>query len=200
LQSNGTAAPSWVTSVNSATNIAGGGAGQVVYNSGAGATAFVAAGTSGQLLQSNGTSAPTWANAPGLTLLGTINTTSGTDVTLSGLTLTTYRQIQFVFNRVSITTAPSSGFLRLVDGVAFLQVSQFSTASASTGVVGIMTLDLATGIYASTAWRSSGAAPDSNEAQAFAGASTFTTSTTSFTFNTNNGNFDAGSIRVYGVR
>jgi hypothetical protein len=200
LQSNGTAAPSWVTSVNSATNIAGGGAGQVVYNSGAGATAFVAAGTSGQLLQSNGTSAPTWANAPGLTLLGTINTTSGTDVTLSGLTLTTYRQIQFVFNRVSITTAPSSGFLRLVDGVAFLQVSQFSTAAASTGVVGIMTLDLATGIYASTAWRSSGAAPDSNEAQAFAGASTFTTSTTSFTFNTNNGNFDAGSIRVYGVR
>jgi hypothetical protein len=31
-----------------------------VYNTGSGATAFVAAGTSGQILQSNGTSAPSW--------------------------------------------------------------------------------------------------------------------------------------------
>lgn len=51
------------TTATKATNIAGGGAGQVPYNSGADTTAFLAAGTSGQFLQSNGTSAPSWASA-----------------------------------------------------------------------------------------------------------------------------------------
>jgi hypothetical protein len=46
----------------SATNLAGGGAGQIPYNTGSAATAFLAAGTAGQLLQSNGTSAPSWVN------------------------------------------------------------------------------------------------------------------------------------------
>ncbi len=50
------------TLATTATNIAGGAAGRIPYNTGSGATAFVAAGTSGQLLQSNGTSAPTWVN------------------------------------------------------------------------------------------------------------------------------------------
>ena len=55
------------TSANSATtatNVAGGVAGAVPYQSGAGTTAFSAAGTSGQYLQSNGTSAPTWVTPP----------------------------------------------------------------------------------------------------------------------------------------
>jgi hypothetical protein len=47
----------------SATNLAGGGAGQIPYNTGSAATAFLAAGTAGQLLQSNGTSAPSWVNS-----------------------------------------------------------------------------------------------------------------------------------------
>lgn len=51
--------------VGTATNIAGGGAGRVTYNTGAGATAFTAVGTTGQLLQSNGTSAPTWVTPAG---------------------------------------------------------------------------------------------------------------------------------------
>ena len=45
----------------SATNIAGGGANQIPYNTGAGATSFLGSGTSGYVLQSNGAgSAPTW--------------------------------------------------------------------------------------------------------------------------------------------
>jgi len=47
--------------VGSATNIAGGGAGQVPYNTGCGATSFLAAGTSGYYLKSNATGAPSWA-------------------------------------------------------------------------------------------------------------------------------------------
>ena len=52
------------TSATTATNLAGGGAGQLPYNTGSGATSFLAAGTSGYLLQSNGTSAPSWVTAP----------------------------------------------------------------------------------------------------------------------------------------
>jgi len=46
---------------SSSTNIAGGSAGEVVYQSGSGATSFTAVGTTGQVLTSNGTSAPTWS-------------------------------------------------------------------------------------------------------------------------------------------
>ena len=63
LTSSGTA-PQWSAassvSVGTATNLAGGGAGYVPYQSAAGTTLFVSAGTSGQVLTSNGTSAPTW--------------------------------------------------------------------------------------------------------------------------------------------
>jgi hypothetical protein len=48
------------------TNIAGGGAGQIPYQSAASTTLFVSAGSAGQVLTSNGTSAPTWS-APAAT-------------------------------------------------------------------------------------------------------------------------------------
>ena len=52
----------WVSApaASSATNLAGGSAGVVPYQSGSGTTLFTAVGTSGYYLQSNGTSAPTW--------------------------------------------------------------------------------------------------------------------------------------------
>jgi hypothetical protein len=52
------------TTATTATNLAGGSAGTVPYQSAAGTTAMLAAGTSGQLLQSNGAAAPTWVAAP----------------------------------------------------------------------------------------------------------------------------------------
>jgi hypothetical protein len=76
LQTNGVAAPTWVsqstlsvgtatnatnaTNATTATNLASGSAGTIPYQSAAGTTAMLAAGTSGQVLQSNGASAPTW--------------------------------------------------------------------------------------------------------------------------------------------
>ena len=48
-----------------ATNLAGGAASNIVYQSGAGATAFLANGTAGQVLLSNGASAPSWAGIDG---------------------------------------------------------------------------------------------------------------------------------------
>jgi microcystin-dependent protein len=76
LRSNGTSAPSWVTatdlSVSKATyadnagistNLKGGIASQIPYQSAANTTSFIPNGTSGQLLRSNGTSAPSWVTA-----------------------------------------------------------------------------------------------------------------------------------------
>jgi hypothetical protein len=64
LLSGGTSTPTWGTpaSATTATNIAAGVAGAVPYQSGVGATAFTAAGTTNQVLHSNGTGAPTWSS------------------------------------------------------------------------------------------------------------------------------------------
>ncbi len=68
LTSNGTS-PVWQAisglsagSATTATNLAGGTAGQVPYQTAAGSTSFFGPGTAGQLLQSNGTSAPGYVN------------------------------------------------------------------------------------------------------------------------------------------
>lgn len=75
LLSGGTGAPTWAnqsslsvgsaTSATTATNLAGGSASQIPYQTGAGATAFIPNGTAGQVLVSAGTSAPTWAGIDG---------------------------------------------------------------------------------------------------------------------------------------
>jgi hypothetical protein len=51
--------------VGTATNLAGGAASQIPYQTGAGATAFIANGTAGQVLLSAGTSVPTWSGISG---------------------------------------------------------------------------------------------------------------------------------------
>lgn len=53
------------TSATTATNLAGGAASQIPYQTGAGATGFVANGTAGQVLKSNGASAPSWGGISG---------------------------------------------------------------------------------------------------------------------------------------
>ena len=74
LTSNGTAPqytnPSSITvgtatSATTATNLAGGIASQIPYQTGAGATSFIANGTAGQVLTSAGTSVPTWSGING---------------------------------------------------------------------------------------------------------------------------------------
>lgn len=68
LTSSGSA-PGWtdpasitVGSATTATNLAGGAASQIPYQTGAGATAFIANGTAGQVLKSNGSSVPSWGS------------------------------------------------------------------------------------------------------------------------------------------
>ena len=66
LSTNASGTLSWTSNAptaTAATNLSGGGAGQVPYNTASGATSFLAAGTSGFFLKSNNTSAPSWASA-----------------------------------------------------------------------------------------------------------------------------------------
>ena len=81
LSSNGPGSPpSWIPSAGSAnfagtaTNLAGGTAGQVPYRTGPGQTSFFGEGTPGNVLVSNGTSAPSYNNT--LTLVSVTSATS----------------------------------------------------------------------------------------------------------------------------
>ena len=55
---------SGILSIATATNISGGTAGTIIYQSTTGTTAFLAPGSTGQVLQSNGSSAPSWVSVP----------------------------------------------------------------------------------------------------------------------------------------
>jgi len=66
------------TSATTATNIAGGVASNLVYQTGAGATGFIGNGTSGQVLQSNGASIPTWVTFTGGATITDDTTTNAT--------------------------------------------------------------------------------------------------------------------------
>jgi hypothetical protein len=65
----GGSAPQYVAqstlAVGAATNLSGGAASQIPYQTGAGATAFIANGTAGQVLTSAGASTPTWSGISG---------------------------------------------------------------------------------------------------------------------------------------
>jgi hypothetical protein len=91
------------TTATTATNIAGGIASQIPYQSGANTTAFIANGTTGQFLKSNGTSAPSWDN-PVASTIDITNTETNADfyptfVSASGAGQTL---------RADITTTPFS--------------------------------------------------------------------------------------------
>jgi hypothetical protein len=130
--------------------------------------------------------------AEAYTLLGTLTTTSGSTQTLSGLTLTSYRNLYIDVRNVSTTS--SSSVLRL-DG---LTVS--STFDATTDRwFGIITVDLGNGTYAANVVRLP-SGQNFNASTTYAGDMTITSASTSVSFTTSAGTFDAGSILVYGVK
>jgi hypothetical protein len=131
----------------------------------------------------------TGLSSGGMTLLGTLATTSGTSVTLSGLTLTDYKQLSVVFNAVSGSSAA-------IIYVTLNGYNLFRTnvSDAATVAWGGGTIDLTSGIF----WSSS-LFTGSTNGLALGGESGLTTASTSITFTISGGTFDAGSIIVYGV-
>jgi trimeric autotransporter adhesin len=82
LTTNGSGTLSWAApaTATTATNLAGGVAGAVPYQSAAGTSGFSAAGTSGQVLVSGGTGAPTWTtniSGSAANVTGTVGVANG---------------------------------------------------------------------------------------------------------------------------
>jgi hypothetical protein len=88
-----TTASGTASSATTATNLAGGSAGVLPYQTGSGATSFTAAGTAGQVLQSNGASAPTWVapSTGAMSLVSTLTASSSASLSWTGLTGNRYR-------------------------------------------------------------------------------------------------------------
>ena len=124
--------------------------------------------------------------AASYTLLGTIATTSGTTQTLSGLNLTSY-----------------SFLVAVVDGVSAGSLTNFFFAGLDTGkpittsgtAVGIITVDLATGVASSCI----GGSGTANTMAFISLDTTLSTASTSVSVSASSA-FDAGSVRVYGVK
>jgi hypothetical protein len=132
----GASAPTWTdpssitvgnatnaTNATTATNLAGGAAASIPYQSGAGATAFLAsvAGDAGKVLQSNGTSAPSWVTPVAYATV-TDDTTSGT---------TFYPLISNVTTGNLTTEYVSSTKLQFVPSTGILTATGFSGSGAS---------------------------------------------------------------------
>ena len=124
LTSSGTI-PQWTSgssiSVGTATNLAGGAAGSVPYQSGSGATTFLSLGTSGQVLTAGG-SAPQYVNQ---STLSVGSATNATNTAITASTTNAAHYLTFVSNTTgnlpqlvnsSITCNPSTG--QITGGIA----------------------------------------------------------------------------------
>jgi len=125
-------------------------------------------------------------------LLGTLATTSGTSVTLSGLTLTSYKFLKVVFRAISTDSTMSN--LRIAGELCSDQLSDTTWFFN-----GIAEIDLGTGVWTSSVVQTNGA-DSSGASSTYVGTSGYTTATTSVVFSIDTGSFDAGSILVYGVK
>ena len=96
--------------VSTASNLAGGGAGTIPYNTAANTTAQLAAGTSGYVLKSNGAAAPSWV-PPSAIGVGKLENAGGWSVIPSGTSL------YFNYNNVNVGVLDSSGNLTVKGSV-----------------------------------------------------------------------------------
>jgi hypothetical protein len=169
--------------------------GDILYR-GASAWERLAAGTSGQLLQTAGANAaPTWAtvSSGGMTLLGTIATTSGASANISGLTLTSYKFLLLAYDAVS-----SSGDTSMLIGTSTandVTIVNSLLSSGGSALHGFTLVELDNGIAVSWTFGGTGGAG----AVYVQGAHPLTTASTAVSLAVAANAFDAGACRVYGV-
>lgn len=146
LISGGTGSPVWVnasslttgvaTTAVTATNIAGGSAGQLIIQSDTGLSSFITAGAEGTFLKSAGAGyAPTWA--AGQVTLGTSDVPlGGTATTLASLTSITMQNGSYGGGTVGNTITGSGPWTATITGISSttgINVGQYITATAGTG-------------------------------------------------------------------
>ena len=168
----------------------------MIARTGAGTVAArtITAGTGISISNGDGVAGnPTITNtiaAGGMTLLGTITTTSGTSQSLSGLTLTDYKSLRLVLDGVS----PGGSCNMMFEGLTF-----FAAASTTARVYGIIDVDLTSSV-GTMIFSDTIALPAIEAATILIMRSGLTTSDTSVTFSVSASVFDEGSILVYGVK
>ena len=159
----------------------------------------LAVGTNNQVLTADSAQASgvKWAAIPaagGMTLLGTLTTTSGTSQTLSGLDLTSYSMLVIELFEVSSTS--TSGNFTIAGSTLCNPPS--STANSICGILQVaLQSGITTGSVANN--RAIGATGLVNATSTLVGTLAITTATTSIAF-TFVGNFDNGTIRIYGMK
>lgn len=147
-------------------------------------SALPAANLTGALPAIDG-SALTGLSSGGMTLLGTLATTSGTTQTFSGLSLSGYVYLFIIVSGVSPTYSPSTA-LTLGGMVVSANIATASSAS------GLIWLNLANG------WASSAVATANDSTRQV--QTSYTGASTSISFSWSVGDFDAGTISIYGVK
>lgn len=135
-------------SVGTASNLAGGGAGYIPYQSGAGATSFLGVGTTGQVLTSNGSSAPTWTTPTAYATVTDDTTTNSTryplfaNQTTGNLTTNYVSSTKYQFNP-STGELSATGFTGSGANLTNLPAGQLSGTIPST-VLGNSTVYIGT--------------------------------------------------------
>lgn len=180
-------------------------AGDIIYASGADAWARLAKGSDGQVL-TLASGLPIWAAVPSsMTLLGTLNTTSGATQSLTGLTLTSYKYLLCVVKGVS---QDSTGTLQLALGSGGTPTYGTAVSLTAAGTAA-STFEGAVLIYGinNTVQRQVVLAPINNAGAVLTtlpgvlvAAATGTAAVcNAVRFLASAGSFDAGSIDIYGV-
>jgi microcystin-dependent protein len=129
-----------ITGSTTATNLAGGVAGSIPWQSAAGTTGFTAAGTSGYILKSNGTTAPTWLQTLPVANGGTGTTTapsqggviyaSSTSAYASTAAGTTGQVLKSNGTSAPTWTTPTTGTVTSVSGTSPISVATGTTTPA----------------------------------------------------------------------
>lgn len=138
-----------------------------------------------------------------LKLLGTMTTTSGTVQSLSGLTLTNFKYLIFVYRGVSHTGAANREIFLGSNTVNDLAVTQAYAATSflyGMSFVGLTSNLANTGITSTNAITTTVNGSGVSNSTRGTEVNILTTNTTISVALSGAGNFDAGSITVYGVR
>jgi len=147
LTSGGTSGPTWVnasalstgtaTTATTATNIAGGSAGYLMYQADANTTGFIAPGATGYVLRSTGAStAPDWVN-PGFTIGTTAMTLGSTYTAIDGMA-------SFYITGTTDASSTTTGVLRVAGGVGIakkLYVGSDLAVTGNTVITGNLTVN-----------------------------------------------------------
>ena len=170
------------TTATTATNLAGGGAGYVPYQSGSGATSFLAAGTSGQVLTSGGAGAPTWSTPVTYATVTDDTTTAATRYPLFANQTTGNLSTEYV-SSTKLQFNPSTG---VFTSTSFTGAGTGLTGTAASLSIGGNAATATSATSATTATNLAGGTANQIPYQTGAGATSFvvapTTASTALTW------------------